>query len=72
MEMRVEVPYIENSEKDPVGKLKEELLKVIVSNRIFRENDIQDLFKYTREANTHLDPKLLEKAFTYTYQNISL
>lgn len=72
MEMRVEVPYIENTEKNPLVKLKDDLLKVIVDNRIFKEKDIQDLFKFTREANSHLDPSVLEKAFTYTYQSLSL
>jgi len=72
LEMRVEVPFIENTEKNPLVRLKDELLKVIVDNRIFKEKDIQDLFKYTREVNSHLDPSVLEKALTYTYQGLSL
>jgi hypothetical protein len=72
MELRVEVPFIQSTEKNPASKLKDELIQTIVQNRIYKEQDLQDLFRYTREANSHLPQSVLDKAFSLTYQNISL
>ena len=72
MELRVEIPVVDGNEKNPVDRLKDELVQTIVQNRIYREQDLQDLFKFTREANSHLDQSALDRAISLAYQNLSL
>ena len=65
------MPYIEPTEKNPLKALKSELFDLIVKNRIYKEEDVQELFKYTREANPHLNKNILEKAITLTYNSLN-
>ena len=61
-EIRIEVPYIKRSEKYPVKKLKNELTEAIVKNRIFKNEDIQELFYHTKKVNSHLDEFIINDA----------
>lgn len=71
MEKRILVPYIDRAEKNPGRKLKNLLFDTIVKHRIYKEDDLQDLFTYTREANNHVDYSTLEGAISTVYQDFN-
>ena len=70
-EVRIEVPYVESHETKPLRRLKGLLFDTIVKNRIFKEEDVQELFKYTREANSHLPHSIVEDAISTTYKELN-
>ena len=70
-EIRIEVPYIEKYDKNPLNSLKEQLFETIVKNRIYKESDIQELFKFTRQANSHLDESVVEHAISLIYKDLN-
>jgi hypothetical protein len=70
-DVQIEVPFIDSFEKNPGKALKTKLLEVIVNNRIYKEIDIQELFKVTRETNSHLDSAQVEKAINLAYKELN-
>ena len=70
-EVRIEIPCIENNERNPLKKLKTKLFETIVKNRIYKEEDIQELFKHTRDANCHIDNTIVEDAISRIYNDIN-
>lgn len=71
LEVRIDVPYVETSERNPIKALNSQLFEIIVKNRIYKEDDIQSLFKYTREVNSHLSKNTVEKAINLTYSTLN-
>ena len=70
-EVKVNVPYIESTEKNPTKVLNAELLDIIVKHRVYKEDDLQELFKFTRQANSHLSQSVLDKALSMTYKTLN-
>lgn len=71
LEVRIDVPFIETSVKNPIKELNSQLFDIIVKNRIYKEDDIQSLFKCTREVNSHLNKNTVEKAINLTYSTLN-
>lgn len=71
MEKHILVPYIERSEKNPGSKLKSMLCDTIVKHRIYKEEDLQELFSCAKEANNHLGHQILDKVIAIVYQEFS-
>jgi len=70
-EVKVEVPYIDPTEKNPIKSLNTEVLKIIVKHRVYKEDDLQELFKLVRQANSHLSKSVLDTALSMTYQALN-
>lgn len=69
-DIQIEVPVVEAVERDQVAWMKEKLLDAIVKNRIYKDVDIQELFKVTREANPHLEKAMMDRVCNLIYKEI--
>ena len=56
-----QIPMVQGATKKDYDTLKGELIDVIINNRIYKEDELQDLFKRVTIVNTHMDrAKLLD------------
>ena len=69
-DIQIEVPVVDSLERDQVAWMKEKLLDAIVKNRIYKDVDIQELFKVTREANPHLEKSVMDRVSSLIYKEI--
>lgn len=58
-----------NSEED-YSELKSKLIHLIVDNRIYKEEDLQDLLERTIILNQHLEKLKIEQIFTYIIEEL--
>jgi hypothetical protein len=70
-EIRIDIPYINKNERNPVKSLKNQLFDVIVKNRIYKEKDIQHLFRSTRKTNQHISENIVEDAISLAYKDLN-
>ena len=59
---RFSTPVANIKDSDPLLTLKNSIFREIVNKRLYKDEDLDELFTKTRKANTHLNSRIVESA----------
>lgn len=66
----ISTPRATATSSDPVQSLKDQLLDLIREHRVYKDRDLRKLFDRVRDANTGLQPELVETALQYVMKTL--
>ena len=67
---RLNTPVASLHDSNPLVVLKNEIMKEIVNKRIYKDDELKELFNKTRKANSHLGQNTVEKAISQIMQKL--